>query len=182
MGDKLRSVTKPDGTKVALDTLSEAGNAEVTKILNAVKNREQTTLNTLQNVIGRETNNGVTRKFVVNATDAAKNGVRSARTNKFLLDSPVVKSYRQQNPAVSEAIDEFTKDVTSKFNIHTAEKMTSIGTFKIEGDKIAGIQCGSNYYPVGSDDYNALLFDNKDIFDGVLSDPKKFINVVYQTK
>ena len=182
MGDKIRNVVKPDGTKVALETLSDAGNTEVTRIINAVKNREETTLNTLQNVIGRETNNGVTRKFVVNATDAAKNGVRSARTNKFLLDSPVVKAYRQQNTAASEAIEEFTRDVTTRFNVHTADKVTDIGTFKINGNEVAGIQVGTNYYPAASDEFLGLQFDNKDIFDGVLSDPKKFTNVVYQVK
>jgi hypothetical protein len=78
----IRQIVKPDGTKVALDKLSEAGNAEVTRIINGVKNREQATLASLQNVIGRETNNGVTRKFVTQATDATLDGVRSARTNK----------------------------------------------------------------------------------------------------
>jgi hypothetical protein len=182
MGDKIRSVVKPDGTKVALDKLSEAGNAEVTRIINGVKNREQATLASLQNVIGRETNNGVTRKFVTQATDATLDGVRSARTNKFLLDSPTVKAYRQQNSAVSEVIDEFTKDVTSRFNVYTADKVTDIGTFKIIGDKVAGIDVNGCYYPAGTDEFLALQFDHKDIFDGVLSDSKLFSNVVYQVK
>lgn len=181
MGDKVRSIVNPSGAKVSLDKLSEAGNKEISDIIAAVRGKDETVLNGLQNVIGRRTDGGVTRKFVAQATDAAKNGVRSASTKKFLVDSTAVKAYRQQYPQLSEAIDEFGKDVTSKFRVFTADRETNIGTFKIIGDKIAGIQTpAGQYYAVDSDNYKALLFDNKDIFDGVLSDPKKFTNIIYQ--
>lgn len=180
MGDKVRSVVNPSGAKVGLDKLSEAGNAEINNIIKSVKNKDAGVLSGLQNVIGKRTDGGVTRKFVAQATDAAKNGVRSASTKNFLVDSTAVKAYRQQYPQLSEAIDEFGKDVTSKFKIHTAEKVTDIGTFRIAGDKITGIQTATGFHSINSDDYKALLFDNKEIFDSVLSDPKKFTNIIYR--
>lgn len=180
MGDKVRSIVSPSGAKVGLDKLTEAGNSEVNQIIRAVRDKDNNVISGLQNVIGRRTDGGVTRKFVAQAADATKNGVRSASTKNFFVDSTAVKAYRQQYPQLSEAIDEFGKDVTSKFKIHTAEKVTDIGTFRIAGDKITGIQTATGFHSVDSDDYKALLFDNKDIFDGVLSDPKKFTNIVYQ--
>lgn len=179
-GNKLQKLIDANGNNVSLDKLSDLGKEEVNKIITAVKNKDEAILTNLQNVVGRQTENGITRKFVAQATDAAKNGVRSASTKKFLVDSTAVKAYRQQNPQLSEAIEEFGKDVVSKFKINTAEKATNIGTFKIVGDKIAGIQTATGYYPVDSQNYRALLFDNKEIFDSVLSDPKKFTNIVYR--
>lgn len=179
-GNKLQKLIDANGNNVSLDKLSDLEKEEVNKIITAVKNKDKSILKKLRNVIGRQTENGITRSFVTQATKTAKNGVRKATTKKFLVDSTAVKAYRQQNPQLSEAIEEFGKDVVSKFKINTAEKATDIGTFKIVGDKIAGIQTATGYYPVDSQNYRALLFDNKEIFDSVLSDPKKFTNIVYR--
>ena len=136
-------------------------------------------LDKLSDITFSSKKNGISRLFTA-ASASDKPVLKAAVTKQFDVNSTAVKAYRQQYPQLSEAIDEFGKDVTSKFKVFSADKVTDIGTFKIQGDKIAGIQTPTGYHALDSDGYRALLFDNKEIFDGVLSDPKKFTNIIYQ--
>ncbi len=136
-------------------------------------------LDSLRDITFGHKANGVSRLFRVASSTETPELVAGV-SKRFDVNSTAVKAYRQQYPQLSQAIDEFGKDVTSNFKVFSADKVTSIGTFKISGDKIIGIQTPTGFHAVDSDNYRALLFDNKEIFDGVLSDPKKFTNIVYQ--
>lgn len=163
---------------------TEAGDIAYSKtikeIMSNVGNKDATALSQIENVYYTQTANGTTRKFVANATDASKNGLRGIETNKFTPDSTAVKQYLANNKNIDDAFLEFGEGKFDKLKAVEAQyEIPGLGTFKIENDKVVGVTIGGKYHKAGSEDFDALYYDNKEAFGNILKNKDSFTNVVY---
>ncbi len=163
---------------------TEAGDIAYSKtikeIMSKVGKKDATALSQIEDVFFTQTSNGATRKFVANATDASKDGLRGIETNKFTSDSKVVKQYLANNKNVDDAFKEFGEGKFDKLKAVEAQyEIPGLGRFKIENDKVVGVTIGGKYHKAGSTDFDALYYDNKEAFENILKNKDSFTNVVY---
>ena len=153
---------------------------KIKDIIAKVGQRDAETLEKIKDVYFTQTVDGTTRRFVANAADPNKNGLRGIITNRFGIDSPTVKQYRLHNEQVEKALKGFTDGKLDNLKIAEAQyNVTDIGKFKIKNDQIEGITVGENYYAKGSKEFDALLYDNKTTFENVLKNKDSFTDIVY---
>ncbi len=152
----------------------------IKELMEKVGRRDTTVLSQLENVYYTQTANGTTRRFVANAADPKKNGLRGVITNRFEVGSDTVKQYRQHNEPVSKALDALKEGKTDGLKIAEAQcDVAGIGKFKIENGEIAGITVGDTYYKKGSERFDALLFDHKEAFENVLKNKEQYTDIIY---
>lgn len=152
----------------------------IKELIEKVGKRDANVLNQLENVYYTQTANGTTRRFVANAANPDKNGLRGVITNRFGIGTDTVKQYRQHNESVSKALDALKEGKTEALKIAEAQcEVTGLGKFKIVNGEVAGITVGDTYYAKGSERFDALLFDHKEAFENVLKNKEQYTDIVY---
>lgn len=125
------------------------------------------------------TENGFTRIFKKDANGDYK--LTNVVSEKFNLNSDVVKEFRGANQKADNALKEyFTNGSTEGLKIARAEIPTSEGILISENGNIIGIKIGNNTYKKGETKYNSLIYDYNEIYDKAIQDKNSYTNVVYQ--
>lgn len=187
-GNKIVGYKNAAGESLDIKKLTapvEAGDIAYSKTINEIitkaSQKDPATLTKLENIFYTHSANGTTQRFVANAADNSKNGLRGVITNRFEIGSDTVKQYRLHNKQVDDALNGFIEGKVNNLKIAEAQyNVAGLGNFKIENGQISGITVGDKYFAKGSKEFDALLYDNKTSFENVLKNQDKYTNIVYQ--
>ena len=145
-------------------TISQKRQKEIDKIIAKVKKKDKTTLDSLENVYFSHTEGGITRKFMTQHTDSAKNGFRSAEADFFTLDSTQAKAFFNSHESEATLAKAFKEGKVKDLAIDEAGLSLKLGSknydFKIVGDEIAEVTVGGKTYKRGSMDFEAIMYDH----------------------
>ena len=172
--DILSRYLEPDAVSIYAKKNGKAKKAIDDMIASISKGQKLDQVNNLEIVHKAD---GVVQKFVRQnpADDFAR---EFALSNRFDLNSDVVKNYRLSNSTFHENLLKFEKG-ESVGNILSAEYKSPIGTLLIENDSVVGIRdAAGKIYKNGSNRFGALKYDNYKIFENALKENAKYTNVV----
>lgn len=146
---------------------------EIEKMVTGFQKGEN--LGNVSNLKYSHTADGTTRVF-----DQSGN-IQYAVSDWHALDSDAVNAYRGRNSAIDEMIKKHLKGEDGALKMVEAEYIhPTLGTFTLKNGELNGIKIGGTYYPKGSDKFESLCYQNKDVFAQIPKEKTGYSNIIYQ--